>query len=415
MSEPLTAGWKPAAWDEPSAPSEQKLKDDPFFRAIDSVTNVGGDGSLHDQHRHPIDGTPLNPPFQHADQAFGLERTITYGRLPGGLVMLNWPLDGNDWHRGLARCIDPSVQQRERLQQEMQRHSLHFLHELQRCSEGWVQTGAAFPSATPQLALMPYWREGRRLQGRAVVTERDLLPETADARRGPLHPDSIAVGTYANDHHYPGPDWPLAPKSCRWGGRWTGTPFCIPYQTLLSDKVSNLLAAEKCFSVSHMANGATRLQPLILNIGQAAGLAASLAVRRGVDPGVIPAQHIQQRLIDDPIAPAAVLPIWDWPAWHPDWRSAQQRPMTSSVHQWVASRTQQVFEPSRNRRGSSGTESPADPRPFVPQRRREWFEGSQGPQTLITLEPVERCLRRLDDSAQDDLIAVENPWGSWRA
>ena len=25
---------------------------------------------------------------------------LTYGRLPGGLVMLNWPLHGNDWHWG---------------------------------------------------------------------------------------------------------------------------------------------------------------------------------------------------------------------------------------------------------------------------------------------------------------------------
>ena len=42
------------------------------------------------------------------------------------------------------------------------------------------------------------------------------------------------------------------------------------------------------------------------------------------------------------------------------------------------------------------------------------LEGSQGPHTLITLEPaVERCLRRLDESAPVDLIAVENPWGSW--
>ena len=75
---------------------------------------------------------------------------------------------------------------------------------------------------------MPYWREGRRLMGRTTVTEGDLLPISTGARRGPLPIDaqgrctSIAVGTYANDHHYPGEDWPLAPKSVRWGGRWSG-------------------------------------------------------------------------------------------------------------------------------------------------------------------------------------------------
>ena len=63
-------------------------------------------------------------------------------------------------------------------------------------------------------------------------------------------------------------DWPLAPKSCRWGGRWTGTPFCIPYGALVSESISNLLAAD-AISSSHMANGATRLQPLVMNVGQA--------------------------------------------------------------------------------------------------------------------------------------------------
>ena len=93
---------------------------------------------------------------------------------------------------------------------------------------------------------------------------------------------SIAIGTYANDHHYPGEDWPLAPKSVHWGGRWTGTPFCIPFNALITDAFSNLIVAEKGFSVSHIANGATRLQPLILNIGQAAGLAAAMAAQRAI-------------------------------------------------------------------------------------------------------------------------------------
>ena len=125
-----------------------------------------------------------------------------------------------------------------------------FLRELERCSGGWLTAADAFPSTNPSLALMPYWREGRRLRGRATVTEVDLLPVADGARRAPLSAQSIAIGTYANDHHYPGDDWPLAPKSCRWGGRWTGTPFCIPFEALLSDTISNLLAAEKCFSVA---------------------------------------------------------------------------------------------------------------------------------------------------------------------
>ena len=43
-------------------------------------------------------------PFDRSTASFGLEKTITYGRLPSGLVMLNWPLEGNDWHNGLDRA-----------------------------------------------------------------------------------------------------------------------------------------------------------------------------------------------------------------------------------------------------------------------------------------------------------------------
>ena len=133
--------------------------------------------------------------------------------------MLNWPLGGNDWHDGLRRSISSQDSERDALDQEMQQHSLQFLDQLSRCSDGWLTRGDAFPSAQPHLALMPYWREGRRMVGVAVVSERDLLPLTQQARRSHLHATSIAVGTYANDDHYPGDDWPLAPKSCRWGGR----------------------------------------------------------------------------------------------------------------------------------------------------------------------------------------------------
>ena len=164
---------------------------------------------------------------------------------------------------------------------------------------------------------MPYWREGRRMIGRHTLIEQELLPmaEGVSLAALPLNDagelQSIAVGNYANDHHYPGQDWPLAVKSCRWGGRWTGTPFCIPYGALLSLEVDNLLAADKQFSTSHIANGATRLQPLILNLGQAAGAAAALSVELNCSPADLPVRVLQDALIHDPKAPAAVVPLWD--------------------------------------------------------------------------------------------------------
>ena len=419
---PFRWGWEPNdTWNEPSAPSADSLAEDPFFsrQPVQSPTWVVM-GQITGVVSHPRERPAPAAPFDKALDVVGLERTLTYGRLPGGLVMLNWPLGGNDWHDGLRRSISSQDSERDALDQEMQQHSLQFLDQLSRCSDGWLTRGDAFPSAQPHLALMPYWREGRRMVGHAVVSERDLLPVTQQARRSHLHATSIAVGTYANDHHYPGDDWPLAPKSCRWGGRWTGTPFCIPFEALVSADVSNLLAAEKCFSVSHMANGATRLQPLILNIGQAAGLAAALAARCNLEPRDLPVEFLQQQLIDEPQAPAAVMPIWDWPCWHPHWREAQRR----ALRQPETLLEDGSLTPAQAADLSlpDAAESPAERHGQQIQGRfhrdadglRYWLESGSIRRQLITLEPaVEQVLSGAADGTQMDLVAVHNPWGPW--
>jgi hypothetical protein len=113
---PFRLGWEAQElWGEPSAPSAQRLKSEGFFREqpVQSPTWVVMGQLQSDRplaaHASGVDpnGTPLllPEPFKEACAAFGLERTISYGRLPGGLVMLNWPLHGNDWHRGLERAF----------------------------------------------------------------------------------------------------------------------------------------------------------------------------------------------------------------------------------------------------------------------------------------------------------------------
>jgi hypothetical protein len=111
---PFRFGWEARElWQEPSAPTADRLGNDPFFQRqpVQSPTWVCL-GQLDErrgpaapeteawQHSPPI----LDAPFARATETFGLERTLTYGRLPGGLVMLNWPLRGNDWHGGLERA-----------------------------------------------------------------------------------------------------------------------------------------------------------------------------------------------------------------------------------------------------------------------------------------------------------------------
>ena len=427
-SAPYRWGWEAKElWDEPSAPEQSRLEKETFFQRqpVQSPTwVVMGQlhGELAQQHLNAIPRAP----FQRSTANFGLEKTVTYGRLPAGLVMLNWPLKGNDWHNGLGRAISADTQEREDLAHEMQRHSKDFLAALSECSGGWIGSGNAFPGEDPSLALMPYWRESRRLIGRTTVTERDLLPISTGALRGPIPIDakgrctSIAVGTYANDHHYPGEDWPLAPKSVRWGGRWSGTPFCIPFDALICDSVANLVMAEKGVSVSHMANGATRLQPLILNLGQVAGLAAALAVRQGCAIGDLAVDEIQSALIEEPQAPAAVLPIWDWPHWHPHWAEAQKQGLAQpeQLDAWA----EFAGRPSRDLKQPGLNQAPNQRHEIalngvLTGNAEEGYELKSADESwpLITLEPaIHHWLASTDHSGQRlNLRGIKNPWGPW--
>jgi len=430
---PFRLGWEPTElWNEPSAPAQQRLQAEQFFveQPVQSPTWVVmgqlQSGSLEATEALAFDagGQMLLPkPFEQACATFGLERTITYGRLPGGLVMLNWPLHGNDWHSGLERAFLADPQAEAELFEQMQALSLRFADALSDASEGWLQLGRAFAteagSPAPWLAAMPYWREGRRMVGRQTVIEQQLLPQGEGPSLAPLPLDqagalqSIAVGNYANDHHYPGPDWPLAAKSCRWGGRWTGTPFCIPYGALVSADIDNLLAADKAFSTSHVANGATRLQPLILNIGQAAGAAAALSVQLDSMPPSLPLRTLQQVLIEDSQAPCAVVPLWNTPWHHPQWRQRQldalDKPSEVAVMQGLSAGEQPTGQSDSGHESRfTGLLSPNGTGGF----NLACSDGTTWP--VITLEPwVHQWFSELDGAKSVELIACANPWGPW--
>jgi FAD dependent oxidoreductase len=131
------------------------------------------------------------------------------------------------------------------------------------------------------------------------------------------------MGNYVLDHHYPSGDIALSKKSMQWGGRWTGTPFTIPYRALVPQTIDGFLACEKNIAVTHLANGATRLQPLVLGIGQAAGMAAALCIEQQCQPRQLPVRSLQLALLDDPIAPAGIVPLLNQTPTDPQWRHWQ--------------------------------------------------------------------------------------------
>jgi len=328
-------GWElQSTWHEPSAP----IAPTPLTQRypVQSPTWVVvlqdfGAGAVAPE----IPAPPTHDPsrFRVAWEAHGAEHFLNYGRLPGDRFMINWPHQGNDYGERADRLIQSPADRLEFLQ-ESRWHSQGFARFIQ--TEIDRRYGLATPifptEPTKNLgsglgggayALHPYYRESRRLQGLVTVREQDILPflggQVATLPTDADRATSIALGNYANDHHYPGHELNLKPKSLRWGGRWTGTPFTIPYGALIPATTDGFLVCEKNSSISHIANGATRLQPIVLGIGQAAGMAAALCIDRNCQPRELPISVLQEALLQDPIAPAALVPLFNLSPTHPDW------------------------------------------------------------------------------------------------
>ncbi|MDX2230787.1 MAG: FAD-dependent oxidoreductase [Leptolyngbyaceae cyanobacterium bins.349] len=340
---PYRWGWEfQAEFNEPSAPPQATPLTQTYPIQVPTwvvVMQDFGAGNIAPEIPSPPVET-MGDRFTGAWEQYGGEQFLNYGRLPGNRFMINWPIHGNDYGEGVQRLIGSPTDQQEFLQ-EARWHTQSFAR--------WIQThlgrryglaAGLFPPDLPwgggAYASHPYYRESRRLVGITTVREQDLLPlpkgcvaalpftvVAQGCTEAATQCDAIAIGNYVNDHHYPSGDIPLAPKAMRWGGRWTGTPFTIPYRALVSNSVDGFLACEKNFSVSHMANGATRLQPIVLGVGQAAGMAAALCVEQACQPRDLDVRSLQIALLSDPSAPAAVIPLLNLPPSHPEWQSWQ--------------------------------------------------------------------------------------------
>jgi hypothetical protein len=318
---------------EPSAPSEPNQMTQQY--PVQAPTWVVVLQAFPNEDAPVIPAPPIDHPEQFVGtwDGYGAEQFMNYGRLPNGCFMMNFPQKGNDYGDRLSRLIASETARRD-VHQEAYWHSQSYARFIQtQLGRGYGLAEQTFPRGNylggGAFALHPYYRESRRLQGLATVMEPDILP-VANGCVATLPTDktgvvsAIAIGNYANDHHYPGYEFPLHPKSIRWGGRWTGTPFTIPYPALVSETIDGLLVCEKNISVSHIANGSTRLQPLVLGIGQAAGMAAALCVEENCEPRSLSVRKVQEALLNDAIAPAAVVPLFNLTLEHPDWLQWQQ-------------------------------------------------------------------------------------------
>jgi len=151
----------------------------------------------------------------------------------------------------------------------------------------------------------PYVRESKRLVGVKTVTIKDIMRDPLLKRTKHSISDSIALGEYPVDVHgmiedrYLEADLGETKESIPndWQVIKAGL-FQIPLGALIPKRVDGLLAAEKNISVSRTVNGATRLQPVTMLTGQAAGALAGVAVREKIQPRKVTTAAVQKELLN---------------------------------------------------------------------------------------------------------------------
>lgn len=191
------------------------------------------------------------------------------------VTLVNWP-QIDSW-------LGPVVG----VSEEVKQKNLEASRQLSLSTMYWMQTeaprhdgGTGYPGLKMRpelvdtadgLAKRFYIREARRIRAEFTVLEEHVgvqqraeigLPDGAAQ-----FSDSIGIGSYRIDLH---PSTGLRPYV-----DIESWPFQVPLGALISQRVRNLLPANKNIGTAHITNGCYRLHPVEWNIGEAAGAVAA--------------------------------------------------------------------------------------------------------------------------------------------
>lgn len=259
---------------------------------------------------------PKNTVAETGQTIWSPEMMITYGKTPGGRYMINWPIYGNDFY---VNTIEMTSEERTEAYAKAKNFTRCFLYFIQ-TELGMKNLGIAddvFPTED-NLPFIPYHRESRRIVGEAFFTIDAAA--TPYNYKYPYYRTGIAVGDYAVDHHhFRHPDWKNLPDL-----HFYPIPsYNVPMGVLIPKQqdIDNLLVAEKSISVSNLMNGATRLQPVVMQLGQAAGAIAALSQIQGRTVRRVPVRKVQSVLLD---AGCYIMPYLDLPKDHKHFAAIQR-------------------------------------------------------------------------------------------
>jgi hypothetical protein len=176
-----------------------------------------------------------------------------------------------------------------------------------------IKNSGDFPEskniALDWVGSLPGRRESRRFMGDYILNQKDL-------EEYKHFPDAVAFGGWSLDEHCPGGIENLDEPASFFHSNFKQI-YEVPFRSLYSKNISNLLFAGRNVSVSHMALSSTRIISTCAMMGQAVGTASVLCIKKGITPRKLATNHItelqEQLLRDDsyfPNRPANDLNDW---------------------------------------------------------------------------------------------------------
>lgn len=252
-----------------------------FTQAADRVAFARPEG--YDSRRYELFARVIAARTKAEGHVPALNTVLSIGRLPNGTTDINNNgAFSTDYIGGSWSYPQASYAERDKIWQEHKNYQaglFYFLAgdarvpaSLRAEMNQWGLCAHEFTDSSnwpPQL----YIREARRMVGEYVVIQQDLQTNLTK-------PDPIGMGSYNSDSHN-------VQRIVDAGGfvRNEGDmqvavkPYQIPYRILLPKRAeaTNLLVPV-AFSASHVAYSSVRMEPQYMILGQAAGVAARMAM-----------------------------------------------------------------------------------------------------------------------------------------
>lgn len=244
----------------------------------------------------PPDYDPSNYRWNHNEQPIIPNRKFD-------LLGISW---GGDLTGHGTRWVLADWEERAEIEKIYRNYDLGWLYYIQ-TEGGSPNIGLPNDEFTDNnnLPYRLYVRQGRRIEGRLTLTESDVHKDLrGNGLRGPLNPDSVAIGVYGIDaHNVQGPSATREPISGK--GAAEGTlhlfdvtgPYQIPYGVMVPKHKGGILFPVG-ISSTHIAMCTVRMEPVWSSLGQAAGVAAALAIDNNLELGDVPVSRIQNELLN---------------------------------------------------------------------------------------------------------------------